>query len=369
MRPNPPRSLPSPGLTAGALALALALLVAPRVAAALDRFVAPAGSDSADGSAARPWRTLQHAADAARPGVTIHVRPGRYPSGTIRSRVDGTARARIRFVADSTWGAHVVVGPSRLHYAWWQAGAFTDIVGFDVTGDGWTGIAIEGDNVRVSGNRVHDFPGAGSRGAAGILVEDAARAVIEGNLVHGIGRPDSSNGLVHGIYLSRGARGAAVRNNIVWGNQDAGICAWHSARDATIANNTVFANGNWGIQVGGAEGSVADHFVVVNNIVFDNGGYGLAEIGLSGTHDRFANNLVHGNRAAFDVRTSAPPSGTIDADPRFVRYARDGSGDYRLRRDSPCVDAGTQAGAPADDYDGRARPRGRGIDVGAFESW
>jgi len=55
------------------------------------------------------------------------------------------------------------------------------------------------------------------------------------------------------------------------------------------------------------------------------------------------------------------------ADPLFVRYRRDGSGDYHLARGSPCIDAGTALGAPATDFDGRRRPKGGGYDIGAFE--
>lgn len=61
----------------------------------------------------------------------------------------------------------------------------------------------------------------------------------------------------------------------------------------------------------------------------------------------------------------------ITADPLFVqpRY-RDGVeyiGDYHLSCASPCIDAGNNSGAPADDADGDARPQGAGCDIGADE--
>jgi hypothetical protein len=52
--------------------------------------------------------------------------------------------------------------------------------------------------------------------------------------------------------------------------------------------------------------------------------------------------------------------GNLDLDPRFV-----GGGDYRLDLDSPCIDAGTAAGAPAYDLDGRMRDAAP--DMGAYE--
>ncbi len=360
----------------GPAACALIILVHPvaqasnaaSVGAGLTYYVATSGSDSADGSAARPWRTIQRAATAVRPGTTVHVAPGRYASGMIDSPASGTADARIQFVSDSTWGARIYVSPARLyHYAWRQAGSFTDISGFDVSGDGFTGIYILGDDVRVVGNRVHGFPNFGSRGAAGILNEDGRRAIISGNVVHDIGNPDSSNGLIHGIYLSRGSHGAIVQNNLVYRNQGAGIHTYHTAQAATISNNTVFANANWGILIGGANGSVADSFLVTNNIVFDNGGTGIAESGTTGTHNFFSNNLVFRNRSTYELHTGTAPRNGLEADPVFVRYRRDGSGSYRLARGSPCIDAGTALGAPGTDFDGRRRPQGPGNDIGAFE--
>ncbi|MCB9770628.1 MAG: hypothetical protein H6752_20705, partial [Candidatus Omnitrophica bacterium] len=44
------------------------------------------------------------------------------------------------------------------------------------------------------------------------------------------------------------------------------------------------------------------------------------------------------------------------------------SADLRLPCDSPCVDAGTIDGAPSRDIEGVTRPRGSGIDMGAYEN-
>jgi len=57
-------------------------------------------------------------------------------------------------------------------------------------------------------------------------------------------------------------------------------------------------------------------------------------------------------------------SGNIAADPQFVDPA---NMDYTLKRTSPCIDAGTNDGAPSDDLLGIPRPKGKGTDIGAYE--
>ena len=54
--------------------------------------------------------------------------------------------------------------------------------------------------------------------------------------------------------------------------------------------------------------------------------------------------------------------GNISADPLLVSPR-----DEHLTAASPAIDAGTCAGAPADDFDGDARPTGAGCDMGADE--
>lgn len=71
-----------------------------------------------------------------------------------------------------------------------------------------------------------------------------------------------------------------------------------------------------------------------------------------------------------DLGGGWPGDGNIDGDPAF---ADPGNGDYRLTRTSPCIDAGTDAGAPDHDLDGRHRPLdgnddGTAVtDMGAYE--
>lgn len=62
-----------------------------------------------------------------------------------------------------------------------------------------------------------------------------------------------------------------------------------------------------------------------------------------------------------DVQGGWPGVGIIDIDPFF-----NGSGDYHLTTDSPCIDAGIDAGVYID-IDGESIPHGPGYDIGADE--
>jgi hypothetical protein len=103
---------------------------------------------------------------------------------------------------------------------------------------------------------------------------------------------------------------------------------------------------------------------VANNIVYANG-YGITEMGKVGTNNRYANNLVYNTGRAWLVKGTI--TGTVSADPKFVKYAVNGTGDYRLQGTSPAVNKGTSTKAPKVDILGVARPRGAAVDIGAYE--
>ncbi len=104
---------------------------------------------------------------------------------------------------------------------------------------------------------------------------------------------------------------------------------------------------------------------------------GGALVNLNGSSSAVTNTIAWGNPSAFQVTGSgltlaysniedlAPEGSNIQADPFFTDAD---NGDLHLQSDSPCRDAGTEVGAPDDDYDGRERPIGSATDMGAYET-
>jgi len=61
-------------------------------------YVAPNGDDDAPGSAAQPWRTIQHAAETMTAGDTAYIRAGTYRE-QVTPRHSGSAGAYITYAA------------------------------------------------------------------------------------------------------------------------------------------------------------------------------------------------------------------------------------------------------------------------------
>ena len=315
----------------------------------------------------------------AKASTTVHVAAGTY-SGNVTTNANGSSSARIYYVSTTKWGAKIV--GSGTEAMWTNNGDYSSIIGFDITGPGRIGILNWASYSVMQGNHVHNLTvSGGCDGNGGAGIENASYTDsdddIIGNVVHDIGTPGACNG-VQGIYSSN-LRGR-ILNNIVYRVSAWGLHLWHAANSVTIANNTVFANGSsgmgGGIEIGTGDspgGVVLDNTHVLNNIVYNNPGAGIMEYCYSGqscigSHNTVTNNLVYGNGGAISLKVGTA-TGTVSADPQFVNYQANGSGDYRLKSTSPAVDHGVSTYAPVYDIDNVMRPRGAAIDIGAYESY
>ncbi len=104
-----------------------------------DRYVAKTGSDTNNGSATRPWRTIQKAASSVTPGQTVSVAAGTYNERvTIPSTAGGTASNTTEFIANG----RVVVSQAFVINS-----SYTVLDGFEVT----PGSSTITDNQRTVG--------------------------------------------------------------------------------------------------------------------------------------------------------------------------------------------------------------------------
>jgi hypothetical protein len=321
-----------------------------------DLYVAPDGADSNPGTKDEPFLTIGRADAAAAPGYTIHVAAGVYKvsapgadSVGISTLRSGTASARLKFVSDVKWGAKIIVSGTGI--TWRSKGNYVDIEGFDISGTGRHGILADGANLTITNNFVHDMTvSGGCTGNGGAAIDTnggAGNVLIKGNVIRNIGLSMIGKcNTVQGIYIANPKN--TVVNNIVSGVALAGIQQWHGATDSTIINNTVFRC-KIGILIGGGDAGTlpngSENNYVANNIVYDNLTYGIIEAGKVGANNRYVDNLVHASGT--DVRADGQVSGTISADPEFVNYRADGTGDYRLQKHSPAIRKSAAHAAPS----------------------
>ena len=189
-----------------------------------------------------------------------------------------------------------------------------------------------------------------------------------------------------GIYGSVPIRNCLVTRNVArrengYGGRGGGILGRGPIENCIIAENVASDYGG-GVD-SGAEGnpSAIQNCTIVGNRAGATGG-GVVYL----TGNVLRNSIVWGNVAPRNAQIDYTPKitsgplfcciqdwtthtlGTISADPRFV-----GPADFHLRRLSPCIDRGSDIGAPPLDFEGNRRPvdgNGDGTvraDMGAYE--
>lgn len=364
---------------------------APRVALATSSpvryYVAPGGSDSNPGGSNSPFRTLQRAADVAGAGDTVVVRPGTYTGGSRMVSVSrsGAPGSPITFLSERRWGA-VLDGRDQSLVAWYFDVGVGHIRvegfeirglrehGFDFYGGGVHDITIVRNQVHHVGRNCTDTNN-GRTGAS--LGAGARRVTFDGNIWHHIGR------------FAPGEQGCSPRTEY-YKNHDHGIYV-ADADGVTIKNNIFygFARG-WPVHRYSSRDVVVHGLTIVNNTFAGQNPYREGQIILASPTEglRIENNIFHGpNTAALyfenlrfpaaSVRHNMVSGGVMKVGrPRGVTFSRNWERtdprlrelpDFRLRYDSPAIDAGLPLAEVPVDADGVTRPRGAGYDLGAYE--
>ncbi|MBM6593005.1 DUF1565 domain-containing protein [Microvirga pudoricolor] len=341
-------------------------------------YVSSSGNDNNTGTEEAPFATIQRAADVASPGTTVLVGAGIYRDH-IFSKNSGSTDARIRYAARARHTTVIQVAVVAAEAVWKNVGSYVDIEGFDIVGtDGATiGIHSAGSNVRIVGNKVHDFRDltCSNNGGAGLLLDGHTTEDndILGNEVYRIGLGNCSDTYFHAVYLSD--NGGLVQNNLLYGNRGRGIQTNHGAHSKIITNNLIFDNYD-GIAIANWDPDVtipASGFFVANNIILYSRNWAILE-DTGAERNRYVNNLLYRNNNEqytngihLNTAHGSTQTGTMRADPNFVDFQMDGSGNYRLQYGSPGLDSGTRENAARYDFDGTERPLEFGIDLGIYE--
>ena len=223
-------------------------------------------------------------------------------------------------------------------------------------------------NGRVFNNHVHHTE------AVGIYVDawDKHTYNIEvfENIVHDIA---DSNGLSLASESGGKLENIRIYNNIAYHNRYCGLSistngpggpqGEHPMNGIQVINNTFYNNG-WETWGGGitVDNPEAQKVVIRNNISSQNLYFQIAlGPGVLVENVTIDHNLVDGYRG-----TEGEIYGYdyIEGDPKFVYPA---GADFHLQQDSPAIDQGFHADAPATDFEGQPRPCGAEYDIGADE--
>jgi len=151
-------------------------------------------------------------------------------------------------------------------------------------------------------------------------------------------------------------------------------------RDSSLTLTHVTISGNWADDEAGGMYNNYSATTISNSIIWGNS-----------TTDEYRPNIVsvptfpvishslieysNGSGDNWNTSVGSDDGNNIDADPKFIDYQLatndpTSSGDYRLRKDSPAINAGNNIDIPngiITDLDGKIRVTGASVDMGAYE--
>lgn len=234
----------------------LLLLCVARLEAQSGRYyVAVSGNDTNPGTYAKPWKTIQHAADLAEPGDAIYVRGGIYRELVTVSHSGTRAQGYITFQSypgeTAVLDGSIFTPPSDTWSAFFYLvdQSYIAIKGFEIRnyfahlpGQEPAGILVvgRGSHIEISGNRIHDVQVL--RGANSSCDPDSCNG--HGIAIYG---QDPIESLNHVVI----ARNEIYNLKTGWSEtvtMDGNVQLW------SIVNNRIHHNDNIGIDAAGFYG-------------------------------------------------------------------------------------------------------------------
>jgi len=249
-----------------------------------------------------------------------------------------------------------------------ESGSCATVAGNNITGGNGnqvTALRVAGSGTTVDGNLLSS--GCGSNTATS-LVLDSSSARVQNNRILGsqcAGSNGSSKFVGMQVTLGGVVGEPDVHSNTIdpmgagTNCSSTGVSIEHASGSSTTAGifrNNIILAGSCRTRAAISEASGAIARLVENNDL-----YAFAGAQTTTVLYRRANTEAE---TAAQVNALVGADNNISSDPKFVAYPTDL---HLTTADSPCVDHGTAAGAPAHDGDGNARPAGDGFDIGAYE--
>lgn len=278
------------------------LLIGVNIANAATIYVDAGNEGEKDGSAAKPFNTIEEGINVAQSGDTIQVAAGTYEVMNIE--VDNMDELNLQGAGADTTIIHLTEGQYILSLSNVKSGK---IDGFTLKGtDGYgTGIQLTSSSLTITNNRFED----GSTGiscwrgtptvsnneftsSGGIDLKTTDNATISDNTISGGGisleasaKATITNNKIHGyhyqgIYCGAGSE-ATITHNEVTGDGEKGILIEKAS--IVAEENTITRNKYYGIY-----GTFSDNVVISGNTIAENGSTGikleLSTATISGNH-------------------------------------------------------------------------------------